>query len=118
MIKKFLHILGVLLAIGSVVWIITGSTVVFHQKYVYHNLLTVWQDMFLKTGSKDSKKYFKLVDKCPQFSIADSFAANSDDDSGRNNINFTRKNIPAGYVSDLLTPEYIVYKPHRGPPVL
>lgn len=116
MFKKVFHFNGVILSLFAAVWIITGSTVVFHQKYVYHNLLTVWQDMFLKTSSKDSKKYFKFVDKCPQYSLTDSFVADSDNDSGRNNINFLRTNIPAGYVSDLLTPGYIIYKPHRGPP--
>jgi hypothetical protein len=117
-IKKSLHILGVLLAIGSVVWIITGSTVVFHQKYVYHNLLTAWQDMILKTSSKDSKKYFKFIEKNPFSGDISAFLTNGSADSDIFSFNSFLKKISSGYFCYAEIPEYIKNNPHRGPPAI
>lgn len=116
--KKLIRALGVLLAMFAVMWIITGSTVVFHQKYVYHNLLTQWQDMILKTGAKETKKYIKYIEKNPHGSAVSAFAALTDGDPGRNKLSFTRYRFVAWYAGELQTPEYIAYQPPRGPPVL
>ena len=118
MLKKFIHTTGVMLAVFSVIWIITGSTIEFHQRYVYHNLLTMCQDMILKTGSKDSKKYIKYIDKGPQYSGNFAFLANTHNEAGHYNLNLTIKSISTRYLGDLQIPEYILYKPRRGPPVI
>jgi hypothetical protein len=118
MLKKLIRTLGVMLAIFSVIWIITGSTIEFHQRYVYHNLLTTCQDMILKTSSKDSKKYIKYIDKNPLGSNTFSFLANAAEDMWHFKLKRINKNISSMYLGDLLIPEYITINPHRGPPAI
>ena len=118
MLKKVLHTIGIVSAIFAMAWIIVGSTVQLHQKSQYHNLLTQWQDMILKTSSKDSKKYFKCFEKNSYSSGNSSFAANDDRNPGLYNFNYSLKNITSGYLCQIQVPEYIKNKPHRGPPAI
>jgi hypothetical protein len=116
MFKKVFHFNGVILSLFAALWIITGSTVVFHQKYVYHNLLTQWQDMILKTSSKDHKKYLICLEKN---SDSSSYAAISADSGRDHEICFYHsfvKKLSSGYLIQVRISECMNSNPHRGPP--
>ncbi|MEZ5198100.1 MAG: hypothetical protein R2764_17435 [Bacteroidales bacterium] len=118
MIKKFIHTIGVSLAMFSILWIITGSTIEFHQKYVYENNLDFWNITILKSSSKDYKKFVKYIDKNHQSIHVYAFTVNSDSGFlGDFDFNLSVKNIYSRYLGDLLTPEYIIFRTLRGPPV-
>lgn len=118
MLKRFIHTIGVSLAIFSILWIITGSTIEFHQKYVYENHLDFWHAMILKTSSKESKKVVKYLEKNQHSAHIFTFDADSKQKFlGVFDLNLSVKNIYSRYLSDLLTPEYIIKHTLRGPPV-
>jgi hypothetical protein len=116
MFRKVFHIIGVMLSMFAALWIITGSTVVFHQKYVYHNLLTQWQDMLLKTNAKDNKKYLICLEKNSDSSAGSAISAGAGQIQESGFYNSFIKKLSTGYLIQRQVPEHIGDHPHRGPP--
>ncbi|MCB2219932.1 MAG: hypothetical protein KQI35_06010 [Bacteroidetes bacterium] len=114
--KNIFRSIAIALVSFGVFWIITGSTIEFHQKYVYHQFTDLWQSQVAQVG-KDIKKSLKLFPKCnfgssgfdsliPDQNLASKFAT----------LNLSRKNIYSRYLFDLITAEYHSVNVLRGPP--
>ncbi|HPE57829.1 MAG TPA: hypothetical protein P5514_10120 [Bacteroidales bacterium] len=114
--KNIFHSISIALVSFGVFWIITGSTIEFHQKYVYHQFVDLWQTQVAQVG-KDIKKTFKLYAKSNLDSNGnDSFIPNQNQVSKFAVLNLSRKNIYSRYLFDLITAEYHSVNVLRGPP--
>lgn len=117
MMKRIIHSVSIIFSILSISWIIAGSTVEFHQRYVYHNHIDLVNAQFVKLKEKNSEKYFRFLDKNEGFHTGSFF---SDDPINNTSeiafLNLSRKNIFSRYLFDLITPEYIIHHTLRGPP--
>lgn len=117
MLKRIFHSVDILLAILSVLWIITGSTIMFHQVYVYHNNVDLWQMQAINTNGKELKKCFQFVDNNPGTSFRLAFSNQINvNEFGLVALNLNERTIFSRYLYDLITPEYIYDRVLRGPP--
>ena len=117
MLKKLVHILGILSIVVAVNCMLIGVIVEFHQVHVYKNNISFWHLMATKTASKDSKKFVKPVTHFVKLMHADGLMQDlhySDDI-----LLFQRweTNTYSRHLYDLKSPEYIYDKALRGPPV-
>ncbi len=118
MLKRIIHSVTVLFSVLAITWIIVGSTVEFHQRYVYHNHIDIVGAHFLKLKEKEHEKYFKVSVKDLGFQMGPGlFDAALNDISEIANLNLSEKNTFSRYLYDLITPEYIIHLSLRGPPV-
>lgn len=114
--KNIFRSISIALVSFGVFWIITGSTIEFHQKYVYHQFVDLWQTQIAQAG-KDIKKSFKLYAKNSlDNSGNDTFTSTQDQVSKFAVLNLSQKNIYSRYLFDLITSEYLVVNVLRGPP--
>jgi hypothetical protein len=119
MFKRIFHNLGVLFSMLAICWIVTGSIIEFHQKYVFHNYLDLVQTHISKSNEKDSRKYFKLLDKNQNFQNGKGFTSDFINNTSEIAVlNLSEKSIFSRYLFDLLTPEYNTQNILRGPPVV
>lgn len=119
MLKKVFYNLGVLFSLLAICWIVTGSIIEFHQKYVYHKYVDLVQTHLTKSNEKDSRKYFKLLDKNQNYQKGSGF--NNDVINNTSEIavlNLSEKSTFSRYLFDLLTPEYNTQNILRGPPIV
>ncbi len=117
MLKRIIHSISVVFSVLAIGWIIVGSTVEFHQRYVYHNHIDLVNVHFLKLKEKESEKYFRFLDKNQGFQIGPGFfnvSLNSPSEIAV--LNLCKKNTYSRYLFDLITPEYIIPNALRGPP--
>lgn len=116
--KRLIHSAGVLFSLLAVCWIIMGSTIEFHQRYVYHNHIDIVQHQIVKLKEKDSEKYFRFLDKNQNFKMGpDFFNGCLNNTSEIAKLNLCKKNIFSRYLFDLITPEFIIENALRGPPL-
>ncbi len=115
--KNIFRGIATILVYFAVLWIITGSTIEFHQKYVFHKFVDLWQVQVAQSG-KDLKKAIRFVDKNNTTTggndalMAEKYIFGYDV-----NLNLSEKNIFSRYLFDLITSEYHSDKVLRGPPM-
>lgn len=115
--KNIFRSISTLLVSFAVFWIITGSTIEFHQKYVYHQFVDLWQSHVAQVG-KDLKKSYKLFAKTTLGSGAnDALVSEQKLTVNHPNLNLSEKNIFSRYLFDLITAEYHLVNVLRGPPM-
>jgi hypothetical protein len=114
--KNIFRGFSIILVSFAVLWIITGSTIEFHQKYVYHKFVDLWQTQIAQSG-KDFKKSIRFVEKS-NLNIGgnDSFVSENYNFCNDANLNLSEKNIFSRYLFDLITSEYHLNNVLRGPP--
>lgn len=116
MLKRIFHSITVLFSVLAITWIIVGSTVEFHQRYVYHNHINIVGAHFLKL--KEHEKHFKVSAIDLGFQMDPGFTdAALNDNSEIANLNLSKRNTFSCYLYDLTTPEYLIHLSLRGPPV-
>ena len=114
--KNIFRSISTVLVVFAVLWIITGSTIEFHQKYVFHKFVDLWQTQVAQAG-KDLKKAFRFVDKNNQTAGGnDALLAEKSIFRNDVNLNLSEKKIFSRYLFDLITSEYHSDKVLRGPP--
>lgn len=119
MLKRVFHKIGVLFSLLAICWIVTGSIIEFHQKYVCHNYLDLVQTHFNKAPEKDSKKYFKFLDKNQNFQKGPGFNIDVINNTSEIAVlNLSEKSTFSRYLFDLRTPEYNTQNILRGPPIV
>ncbi len=116
--KNIFYRLTILLVTFSISWIFIYSLIEFHQHYVFHKNVDLWQIQFLKSNDNDSKKAILLFDK------KDNHLHGFDATECRINIlsevftfNLSEKSIFSRYIFDLRTPEYELGRILRAPPI-
>jgi len=114
--KNIFRSFSAVLVTFAALWIITGSTIEFHQKYVFHKFVDLWQTQVAQTG-KDLKKAFRFVDKNQVAGGNDAMLAEKSIFGNDVNLNLSQKNIFSRYLFDLITSEYHSDKVLRGPPI-
>lgn len=117
MLKNFIHKLSAVLVAFALLWIFAGSLVEFHQRYVFHKQVDLWQVVVTQSG-KDFKKSLRLIDKNWQHANGlDLFASNHSIVSLPVHLQLSEKSIFSRYLFDMITSEYDSDKVLRGPPV-
>lgn len=116
-IKSTLHKILVLLSAFSLFWIIAGSVVEFHQKYVFHNHVELWQAITCKTVN-DQKKIVQTLDKDLQlnFDIGHRKAESVHETKLLLTLS-SMESIFSDYHYDLITAQYRPDLVFRGPPM-
>ena len=118
MVKTILHKLGGALMTFVMIWIMTGSLIEFHQRYVFDNHADLWDLQAAQIHGKDLKKYFRLYGKISPNQLSMDFQASVIHfNCSLVNFNLNKKTIFSRYLFDLHTPEYITDLSLRGPPV-
>lgn len=117
MFKKLIKKISEILAVFVLLWIMAGSLIEFHQRYVFHKNADLWtiQATQVKT---DNKKTLQLFEKSVVITSWNDFLTN-EQHCGNGFVTFQlcEKSIFSRYLFDLLTPEYIYDRTLRGPPV-
>lgn len=117
MLKKVLNSLGIFLAVFAVFWIVTGSTIEFHQVYVFHSHVDLWQVQTTKTVGKDLKKCFRVLGNNPYTPFNSGILNQSrTNEFGLVALNLSERTIFSRCLYDLITSEYNYDKTLRGPP--
>ncbi|MBN2174462.1 MAG: hypothetical protein JW731_10030 [Bacteroidales bacterium] len=100
-----------------ILWIVAGSLVEFHQRYVFHKQVDLWQVQVTQSG-KDLKKCLKLIEKGQQY-LTHPYPMISERKfiSAEFTLNLSLRNIYSRYLYDLHTPEYFYDKALRAPPL-
>ena len=116
MLKKLVHIIGILHIVIAVNCMLIGVIVEFHQVHVYKNNISFWQLQATKTVSKDTKKYVKPITDFVKvlhtgFLVQDVLAG-----SDQVQFQLSGRTIYSRHLFDLITPEYNYDKVLRGPP--
>jgi hypothetical protein len=116
-IRKILNKIVVLLSAFSLFWIIAGSVVEFHQKYVFHNHVELWQAITCKTVS-DQKKIVQNLDKdlLMNFEIGHCNAESVHETKMLLTLS-SMESIFSDYHYDLITAQYRPDLVFRGPPM-
>jgi len=117
MLKKLIKKISEILAVFVLLWIMAGSLIEFHQRYVFHENADLWtiQATQVKT---DNKKALLLHEKCTIKITWNDFVSNEQHfGNGLVTYQLSEKSIFSRYLFDLLTPEYIYDRSLRGPPV-
>ncbi|MEZ5083045.1 MAG: hypothetical protein R2750_06315 [Bacteroidales bacterium] len=119
MVKIILHKLGGALLTVVMIWIMTGSLIEFHQRYVFDNHADLWELQATHIHGKDLKKFLRLYSKsCPNQLSIDFQVNGTNFSASLVNFNLNKKTIFSRYLFDLHTPEYITDLSLRGPPVV
>ncbi len=107
-----------LLVSFSIAWIFIYSLIEFHEHYVFHKTVDLWQVQFLKSADNDSRKTIQLTDKKDhQYKIYDRSACSIDSASGIFSFNLSTESIFSRNIFDSLIPEYILNGALRAPPL-
>jgi hypothetical protein len=118
MFKKFINKISEILVVFVLLWIMAGSLIEFHQRYVFHKNADLWtiQATQVKT---DDKKALQLSEKSVVKILWNDFLTNEQHcDNGLVTYQLCEKSIFSRYLFDLLTPEYIHDRTLRGPPIV
>jgi hypothetical protein len=116
MVKNIIHKISAVLVAFALLWIFAGSLVEFHQRYVFHKQVELWQ-MVVNQPAKDIEKSLKLVEK--QNTESHGFDLLAIERTSFENIvhlQLNEKSIFARYLFDLITAEYSSDNIMRGPP--
>ncbi len=118
MLKKFIKKISEVLVVFVLLWIMAGSLIEFHQRYVFHKNADLWtiQATQVKT---DNKKVLQLSEKSVIRISWNNFLTNEQHcGNGLVTLQLSEKSIFSRYLFDLLTPEYIHDRTLRGPPAV
>ena len=118
MIKKFIKKLSEVLVVFVLLWILAGSLIEFHQRYVFQKNSDLWKVQATQVKT-DSKKIFQISNKSVQTLLwGDINTIHQNDGNILVNLYLSEKSIFSRYLFDLLTPEYIYDRSLRGPPIV
>lgn len=118
MFKKIIKKISESLAVFVLLWILAGSLIEFHQRYVFHKNADLWtiQATQVKT---DNKKVLKLHEKCTVKITWNDYVTNTQHcGNGLVTYQLCEKSIFSRYLFDLLTSEYVHDRSLRGPPMV
>jgi hypothetical protein len=118
MVKKFIKRIIEMLAVFVLLWIMAGSLIEFHQRYVFHKNADLWavQATQVKT---DNKKLLQFQEKSTLKISLGNFVANEQHNGNRLvTFQLCEKSIFSRYLFDLLTPEFVHERSLRGPPLV
>lgn len=116
-VKKVINSFGILLAVFAAFWIVTGSTIAFHQVHVYHNHVDLWQVQSSHSSGKDFKKLIRFLDNNYDSTLSSDLVDQCRiNEFGQVALNLSKKTIYSRYLFDLITSEYNYDKILRGPP--
>lgn len=118
MLKKFIKKISEILVVFVLLWIMAGSLIEFHQRYVFHKNAELWtiQATQVKT---DTKKTLKFFENCTVKITWSDFVTNEQHcGNGLVSYQLCEKSIFSRYLFDLLTPEYVHDRSLRGPPMV
>ena len=117
MVKNILHRISAVLMAFALLWIIAGSLVEFHQRYVFHKQVDLWQVVVTQSG-KDLKKNLWLIDKSRNLSSGSDFHMVCQVPLVKPlTLHLSEKSTFARYLFDLITSEYNYDEALRAPPV-
>jgi hypothetical protein len=118
MVEKFIKKVIEILSVFVLLWILAGSLIEFHQRFVFHENADIWavQATQVKT---DTKKVLQLQEKSTLKISLGNFVANEQHNgNGLVTFQLCEKSIFSRYLFDLLTPEFVHERSLRGPPLV
>ncbi|MCB0806008.1 MAG: hypothetical protein KDC05_09440 [Bacteroidales bacterium] len=116
MFRNILHKFSKILMVFALLWIMAGSLIEFHQRYVFHKQVDLWQVVVTQTG-KELKKSIRLIEKANTSGGVDLLAELNRSNSLPTQLQLSEKSIFSRYLFDLITPEYRSENLLRGPPM-
>jgi hypothetical protein len=106
------------LAVFVLLWIMAGSLIEFHQRYVFHKNADLWKIQATQVKT-DNKKTLQLFEKSVIKTTWNDIVTNEQHcGNGLVILKLSEKSIFSRYLFDLLTPEYIHDRTLRGPPIV
>jgi hypothetical protein len=117
-VKKFIHKISEILVVFVLLWIMAGSLIEFHQRYVFHKNADLWKIQATQVKNDNEKKFLKIsLQEFQKFDLTDFLTNQQHCGNGLVTFKLSVKSIFSRYLFDLLTHEYVHERTLRGPPL-
>jgi hypothetical protein len=114
--KNIVNKIGAVLIAFVLLWIIAGALVEFHQRYVFHKQVDLWQ-VVINTSGKDLKKTVMLFAKCYTQLLGNYLEAGQTIGEGLMYLRYSQISIFSRILYYEVTSEYQAEMILRGPPL-